>query len=292
MQRGGPLVLFLILKRIQDTSESVMKSLKKQVHNMKISALKGENVDTAVSLIKSTHKVPLGASAPDRSYVPDDFNHTVVKVFMTTSVREFNLNFKEIECTVLKEADMTGMKPNWPSVGKLANLATNLYSRTKQENKWDGVKGKTAAFNANKTYCLPVAPSAKTNTKPKHCCWLCGSYNHLLPDCKQPRDEAKIAKNHEAFLKANPCTRPQRRPHRKTDSDGAPLIRNKCGAYVLDQKRIHQAKEAVKLIDTLSQLPDSASTSSTETPAVSVNVARKAQCTAALDRVRSLLAKR
>ena len=183
---------------------------------------------------------------------------------------------------------MTGVKPNWPSVGNLSNLATNSCSRMQQENKWHRAKDKSAAFNATETYCLPVTPSGKTNTKPKHRCWLCGSPNHMAPECPQPRDEAKIAKNRDAFLKANPRTRPPRGPHRKLESDGTPLIRNKHGAYVLDQQRIHQAKEALAESE-----PDSTdSTPSTETSTASVNVARKAQSKASLDRVRGFLVKR
>ena len=77
IQRGGPLMLFLILKRIQDTSESAFDAFKKQVRKLNISKIKGEDVDVAVSLIKSTYKILTGASTPERSYVPDDFNHTI-----------------------------------------------------------------------------------------------------------------------------------------------------------------------------------------------------------------------
>ena len=108
----------------------------------------------------------------------------------------------------------------------------------------------------------------------------------MVPTCPQPRDEAKIAKNRDAFMKANP--RSQRGPRRKLESDGTPLIRNKHGAYVLDQQRIHQAQEALAESE-----PDpSDSTPSTETTTASVNVARKAQSKASLDRVRAFLVKR
>ena len=74
----------------------------------------------------------------------------------------------------------------------------------------------------------------------------------------------------------------------KLESDGTPLIRNKHGAYVLDQQRIHQAQEALAASE-----PDSFdSTPSTETATASVNVARKAQSKASLDGVRAFLVKR
>ena len=75
------------------------------------------------------------------------------------------------------------------------------------------------------------------------------------PDCPEPRDEARIAKNRAAFQKANPYPRSgsNRGPQHKTSSDGKPLIQNKVGAYVLDQKQIQKEKEAIDLLKMLSE---------------------------------------
>ena len=56
MQWGGPLV-FLIMRRIQNNSKSVITRMVEKVTKLKISKLTGENVDKAVSLIKSTYQV-------------------------------------------------------------------------------------------------------------------------------------------------------------------------------------------------------------------------------------------
>ena len=213
-------------------------------------------MDVAVSLIKSTYKILSGASTSEHSFVPDDFNHTVIKVFQTTSVREFNANFKEIERKVLSQADMSGMAPEWPSVTHLVNLATNSYSRMKIDKKWNGDTNKRVpALNVTGT------------EKRRRSCFNCQK-DHLLPDCPEPRDEARIAKNRAAFKKANPNPRPKshapRTPRQKEygqTADGKPTIKNKFGTYVLDQKRLKEEKEIDTLMSSLSP-SDAASTSS------------------------------
>ena len=57
VQQGGPLMLHLILQRIQDRSEQTLDVLKIRVAQLDISKLKGEDVEQAVRLIKSTYRV-------------------------------------------------------------------------------------------------------------------------------------------------------------------------------------------------------------------------------------------
>ena len=298
IQRGGPLMLFLILKQIQNTSEAAMESLKTQVRRFKISSITGEDVDVVVSLIKSTYKILSGASTAEHSFIPDDFNHTVIKVFQTTSVREFNANFKEIERKVLSQADMSGMAPEWPSVTHLVNRATNSFSRMKVDKKWH-----------NETKRVPALNVTDRPQQRKHCCFNCQK-DHLLPDCPEPRDEARIAKNRAAYKKANPNPHTKKRTPRTKEygrtADGKPTIKNKLGTYVLDQKRLKEEKEINSLIDALSPsetvsaptpspspspAPAPAPTPSTEsTP--TTNAARVSQRTATIERVRTLLLRR
>ena len=53
VQQGGPLVLVLILQRIQDRSEQTLDVLKTRVAQLDISELKGEDVEQTVRLVKS-----------------------------------------------------------------------------------------------------------------------------------------------------------------------------------------------------------------------------------------------
>ena len=50
-------MFLLIMRRIQNNSESAITHMVEKVTKLKISKLTGENVDTAVSLIKSTYQV-------------------------------------------------------------------------------------------------------------------------------------------------------------------------------------------------------------------------------------------
>ena len=51
--RGGPLMLILILKRIQNTTESALANLVTRIQNLKISEIEGENVETVANLVKA-----------------------------------------------------------------------------------------------------------------------------------------------------------------------------------------------------------------------------------------------
>ena len=297
IQRGGPLMLYLILRRIQDTSEAAMEALKTQIKKLKITSIQGENVDDAVSLIKSTYKILTGASTSDRSYIPDDFNHTVLKVFQTTSVREFNLNFKEIERTTLQKADMSGMKPDWPSVSSIVNLAANSYSRMKADNKWHGTSRNIPTFHGDVTTC----GSAST-----FLCFNCGKQGCSVNRCKEPLDQARISKNKKAFYDKRKASgsgtgRPNQPKYKKIN--GTPHVLNKKGTYVLDQRAVRREKEATELLAALASSDSSSNTSvpssesvtststttSSTTPTTSV---RQEQRLAAVARLRQMLSRR
>ena len=53
LQQGGPLMFILILKRIRDSSESAVLRVRASLEKLKIKNLEGEDVDMAVSLIKT-----------------------------------------------------------------------------------------------------------------------------------------------------------------------------------------------------------------------------------------------
>ena len=127
LQQGGPLTLFILLRRIQDSSEASIDAVKTRIKNLKISSLPGEDVDTAVSLIKSSYEALKNASTESHNYVPDDFAETLLEVFQTTTVSEFNLAFKEEATKARNHADKYGGQPTWPSVDEITSLATNKY---------------------------------------------------------------------------------------------------------------------------------------------------------------------
>ena len=202
MQQGGPLMLSLALRRIQDVSEDAFDNLKGRIRHLKLKDVPGENVDFAVSLIKSTYRALVAASTDERSFVPDDFPCTVLQVFQTTSVPEFNVAFAEEERITRREADKFGGIPNWPSITTITNLATSMYSRLKNKGDWVAdAKTKKGAYNANGSG-PPALPDS--TPRPKRSCWNCGSPDHLLNDCDKPRDQAKIDAARKRFRAQNP----------------------------------------------------------------------------------------
>lgn len=90
--------------------------------------------------------------------------------------------------------------------------------------------------NKSKALTYQPPPSGLNATQPqsdsKFTCWNCGGPHHLK-DCPKALDQAKIDAARQKFR----ATRRSRgKPKRKT-VDGKPLILNKNGYYVLDQKK-------------------------------------------------------
>ena len=245
IQQGGPLMAFLLLQRIQDSSEQALELLRNQVKALNISKLPGEDVEQAVSLVKSTYRVLQSSSTQTRSYLPTDFAKTVFRVFQTSTVFEFNEVFHSQALDIQTQADLYGTQPRWPSVMSVVKLATNTYRRLKQSGIWDGaVKRPPGAFTGKSTSSRALtstpagpprgphasAPPASQRT-PK--CWNCGG-DHLLDKCTRPRDQSRIDQARQRYFA---WRRTRGSPRHKTGSDGKPLILNKNGFYVLDQRR-------------------------------------------------------
>ena len=76
--------------------------------------------------------------------MPLDFTKTVLKIFQTSSVPDFNDVFHRLEQDVIVAADMKGIKPEWPSVTSILNLAANSFRRLKSTGEWDNVSGGTS----------------------------------------------------------------------------------------------------------------------------------------------------
>jgi hypothetical protein len=243
MQRGGPLILCLLLLRIHNASEQHMDYLKLRVETLKISTLEGESVDVAVSLINSAYATFQSISTPTKDRIPPEWCKTLITVFQTTSVPEFNETFKDEEKGARRSADKNGGQPNWPTHEQLTRLATTTYNRLKVSGEWDVPKASRA-----KSYNAVGSPGGTTPgyKQPfERTCWNCGSKDHMLNDCTRPRDEAKVTKARQQFrARRPPNSQGQRRPqpqHKKID--GKPMILNKKGAYVLDQKKIQDKRK-------------------------------------------------
>lgn len=245
MQQGGPLILCIILQKVHNASEQHLEHLKDKVERLKIKDIEGENVETAVSLINTAYSIFLSSSTPTYNRVPPEWSKTLIMVFQTTSVPEFNETFKDEERVARREADKNGGQPLWPTHEQLTRLATVVYNRIKASGYWDIPKGrKVKGYLGNGTSCSTPAPPSPTNMDYE--CWNCGARDHKLVDCPKPRNQPRIDNKRAEFRARrgnnHKKKRHDRQPKRKT-IDGRPHILNKKGAYVLDQKQARERKK-------------------------------------------------
>ena len=247
IQQGGPLVLYFILKRILDVSETSIRYLVKRVRAIKLSSIPGENVEDVVSIVKSTYKVLKQCSTDVRNHVPDDFPELVLQVFQTSSTPNFNSIFAKEVLDARSLADKTGGLAKFPSVSQTCTLALNSYRRmTGPGDGYDWVKPSqqgSAFFSGMKTCQRVLDPS-----KPP--CFNCGENGCTPSTCDKPLDQDKIDKAKAAHQKKKDAKKESNRnrsqkknrprPTNKKDEHGRPLMRNKNGAFVVDQKK-HKA---------------------------------------------------
>ena len=84
-------------------------------------------------------------------------------VLQTTTVREFNEVFYDLERKLQVDADMEGVQPKWPSLSKVIGLATNACRRLKASGVWDGVATKRSkACNLTRSNPSPSSPPGFT----------------------------------------------------------------------------------------------------------------------------------
>ena len=242
VQQGGPLMLCLISRRIQDHSEQALEYLKRQVAQLKLSKLEGEDVEQAIRLLESTLRALKNASTEDRSCVPLDFVKTIYRVLQTSSVAEFNAVFRDQLRVIQTKADMDGVSPIWPDASRVLALANNTCQRLKHSGQWDGVLKRSQAHTA-----VPSGPRVSRHVDyskpppPGYICFNCGGHHWLLR-CKKPLVQARIETNKQKFFAAkhnstSDSSRSGGKPQYRVGEDGKPLVLNKNGACVLDQKK-------------------------------------------------------
>jgi hypothetical protein len=256
--QGGPLMTILIFKKIQLTTESALTNLVNRIRSIKISTIEGENVETVVNMVNAALKLIRRGEQQNMIRLPFDFPKTLLEIYQTTSVPEFNSQFQR-QLQIAQEAqDLYGGTAQWPSIDQINNLAKNSYERLVNDSKWNVPattkaytargkdKGKTTgAYNANLQANPPL--------RPPPICWNCEGPHHLK-DCTQPHNKAQIDANKAKWQAAHDG---RRRPGSNSSNhkpkhkvvDGKPMILNKKGAYVLDSAKIQKAKKAEALVE-------------------------------------------
>ena len=242
-QQGGPLILFLLLKRIHDVSDASLKSLLSQIKAIKISKIKGENVEEAISLINNGQKVLEQCSqAGGRNYVPQEFPEIVLDIMQTSTIEAFNQVFDDRKTQATTQADLVGGTPKYDSVEQTCNLALNTYKRMSAPGPnycWAKKTKDGSAFSTNNNLRPPTFPEWQPG-----CCINCCKPNCRPDKCKTPKCKDRMKQNFEK-LKAHkkkqkdkrsgpPNTGNGDRKQKIFDEKGRPLKRNKHGKLVVD----------------------------------------------------------
>jgi len=151
---------------------------------MDLKTIPGENIDKAVSLARAA-LIRLETFGK----VPEDIVRIILRIFQTSSVPAFNEIFQHLETTRRAEHVLaSGRLSEKFTPAALFRAATTQYRSLCAEGAWHGVRTSGDAIF--------------TSTAKGTLCWNCGDPGHSLPDCKVPRDEARILANKKARRKA------------------------------------------------------------------------------------------
>jgi len=181
VQQGGPLVFILMMKAIQQNNDICLKNLATRVEHIKINETDGEDVGKVVNLVMGGIE-RLRAATKFTTTSGDDFYHTLLKMFQTTSVERFNEVFKAQELEYLKQKNMPDALPNQgtndKSIDDVLKQAKNLYHTLCTTSEWTGIntKGSHSSFSAE-------------GGGGRGPCWTCGQYGHLSHECPLPEDQ-------------------------------------------------------------------------------------------------------
>jgi hypothetical protein len=190
--RGGPLLLYLMIKHLVAANDAVAVGLVKILDTVKISTYKGEDVCTVVShlrallaRLKSLRR--RDAAGHEIDLVPLDITRKLYKIFQSSSCDTFNRYFSDQERSEYGASLVKGPSA-WSSTDYVLSLAENLYRDLCADHEWHGKNANKATFPAIKDAAKATAFLSQLK------CHNCGG-PHVLNDCTKPLDEARIKAN-------------------------------------------------------------------------------------------------
>jgi hypothetical protein len=194
--KGGPLVLYLMIHQLIAANDSIAITLSNKIDSVKISDYKGEDVGEAVTHLRAIiHRLKnmrrRDVAGNEIDLVPLDLTKRLYKIFQTSSSSEFNGLFLNQYNQEYTKYLITGNSA-WADPDSVLTLAQNLYVRLCAENNWHGVDQNKATFP------VITSPKAAATFLSKAKCHNCGG-QHLLRDCTEPQDPARISANQKRF---------------------------------------------------------------------------------------------
>ena len=149
-RRGGPLFFKIMINILQNNSNEAAKYLIQTVKDIEITNYAGENVSTVVSLIRgATNRLNNLENKYGKSQIPEDFITDIIKIFMTTSVPEYNELFSHFQRTTKLSEFISGKKSQKTTITTILTFAEEQYIAMVGSGLWTGVNKKL-----NETYLL------------------------------------------------------------------------------------------------------------------------------------------
>ena len=144
-QRGGPLFFKIMIDILQNNSSKAAKYLVQKVKDIKITNYAGENVSSVVSLIRgATNRLSNLEDKHGKTEIPEDFVNDIIKIFTTSSNKEFNDIFEYYQRKTKVDEFESGKKAKKMSILSVLKFAEEQYQifvrirfldRSQQENQ-------------------------------------------------------------------------------------------------------------------------------------------------------------
>jgi Zinc knuckle len=220
-QQGGPLLFYLVLAEVSTQNEEAVATIKSIIENLNISNIPAENVAHVCKIIRAGVKRLMEVQDSfGRSTLPDDFGTKVCKVFMTSSIDEFNEKFKFM--LQLADSRSTSNVTKHPDIWEVLDKANATYRLLLQNNVWNGVSAKK-----NETTFVAANPP----TKPPFICYNCGEPGHGVSDCPRTVNPAVVKSNRAKHRSSRPVPKKWQPPTDEEKANGSCRIINGIWHY-------------------------------------------------------------
>ena len=211
-EQGGPLFFLIMLQNLLSNSREAALHLENKIKTLKILTVKGEDISKVVSHLRGALRRLIQMSQWDRSNPSHsrffiDMNLSLLKVFQTTSVDEFNNLFASYQTSMelkdlqLKVSVATFTKP--PDPFDVFTVASSKYLTMVKQSQWTGV-------NTSGTESVFLGGDAVLQR-----CFNCNKPGCSVKTCPEPKNADPISANRKLFWETV-------RNKRNTESGGQP----------------------------------------------------------------------
>ena len=177
------------------------------VKQLKITDFKGEYVPRIVSLLRAIYKRLRWIKK-----VPNESPKTILKVFQTSSVPEFNDYFAHYASQYTMMRDIAEIE--WATfrpmeIDPILRIAEKTYHSFLASGDWTGAKtkGKASIFfsdESNSTYSTDKSKNTShaglNASKIETVCWNCGQLGHAFTTCPKPCNEQCISSAKSQYM--------------------------------------------------------------------------------------------